>query len=86
MIEATNEYAELFLRAGGRLSFAEFLVLDDEQKRTFAAAGDRIVEDRLQRLLVTLDEGIGGALEQAAVDRALHSVVEKAASKLEVRG
>jgi hypothetical protein len=45
-ILAMSIQAELFIRAGGRLTWAEWKALDAEWRAAFADAGDRVADSR----------------------------------------
>lgn len=60
-VDALRAGAVLFLRAGGRLSLADWALLADCERAAFAAAGDVLAAEDVARRLVA-----EGRLEEAA--------------------
>ncbi len=78
MIDVTDRFAEGFLRAGGRLSLAEWMGLTAEAQEAFAAAGDRI----RRGLLAEIVSGLVAGIEDGGAERALDLGIARAAERL----
>ena len=60
-----------FLIAGGRISYAEWASLTKEQQASFVAAGEDVVQEFADRVVIAVAEALAGVVEREKLVRVL---------------
>lgn len=68
-----------FLIAGGRITFDEWMSLDDEQRSALTEAGEEVMQEQADRMVVSIADALMDVAERYRLD-ALLKEAEKVVS------
>ena len=60
-----------FLVAGGRITYSEWNSLSEEQRVSFVEAGEDVIQEQADRIVIALAEALDGALEKVKLSQIL---------------